>query len=61
MKLFGLISGAAAVSEGITQYNDKNGNVVTIDPGCPTLWPKKLVFLIKNFQSLIFVLRFLQN
>lgn len=40
MKLFGLISGAAAVSEGITQYNDKNGNVVTIDPGCPTLWPK---------------------
>ena len=41
MKLFGLISGAAAVSEGITQYNDKNGNVVTIDPGCPTLWPKK--------------------
>ena len=44
MKLFGLISGAAAVSEGITQYNDKNGNVVTIDPGCPTLWPKKWVF-----------------
>jgi len=39
MKLFGLTFISAAHA-AVTQYNDKNGNTITIDPGCPTLWPK---------------------
>lgn len=39
MKLFGLTV-ASTVFADVTQYNDANGNVITIDPGCPTLWPK---------------------
>jgi hypothetical protein len=39
MKLFGLTFISAAMAD-VTQYKDKNGNLITIDPGCPTLWPK---------------------
>lgn len=39
MKLFGLTVVSLA-SADVTQYNDANGNTITIDPGCPTLWPK---------------------
>ena len=39
MKLFGLTVVSLA-SADVTQYKDANGNTITIDPGCPTLWPK---------------------
>lgn len=39
MKLFGLTI-ISTVAADVTQYTDKHGNLITIDPGCPTLWPK---------------------
>jgi len=39
MKLFGLTVVSSVLAD-VTQYNDANGNTITIDPGCPTLWPK---------------------